>query len=75
MYLAVFESFGLIFLLKMMNVFVSLCSSWSHHHLDLRLGRVYGVRVRRRGVGGVHAGEHREEDVEAGQHGQGEDVV
>ena len=73
MCLAVFETFGILCLLKMLDVFESLFSTWSHHHLYLRLGRVYGVHVGCRGFGGGgRIDGHHDEDVEAGQ---GEDVV
>ena len=70
---AVVETFGILFLLKMLDILESLVSTWTHHHLYLRLGRVYGVRVGRRGGGdGGRAGGHHEENVEAAQ---GEDIV
>ena len=69
MCLAVLETFGILFMLRMLNVFGSLCSVWSHHHLYLRLGRVYGVRIGRHGSGGGGlVGGHHDEDVEAGGH-------
>ena len=73
MCLAVFEAFGMLCLLKMLDVFESLFSTWSHHHLYLWLGRVYNVHVGRRGFGGGgRVGGHHDEDVKAGQE---EDVV
>ena len=69
MCLAVLETFGILFMLRMLNVFGSLCSVWSHHHLYLWLGRVYGVCIGRRGSGGGGlVGGHHDEDVEAGGH-------
>ena len=66
MCLAVFETFGILYVLKMLDVFESLFSTWSHHHLYLRLGRVYGVHVGRRGFGGGGCvGGLPKEDVEA----------
>ena len=45
---------------------LSLVSTWAHHHLDRKLGRVPGVRVGWRGVeDGGRAGGHHEEDAEA----------
>ena len=45
---------------------MSLISTWTHHHLYRRLGRVAGVFVGHRGVGDSgRAGGHHEEDAEA----------
>ena len=50
-------------------MFASLCLVWSHHHLYLRLGRVYDVGIGGRGSGGGGlVGGHHDEDVEAGGH-------
>ena len=60
------ESIGILYLIKILNIMVSLISTWTHHHLYRRLGRVGGVRVGHRGVGdGGRAGGHHEEDAEA----------
>ena len=69
MCLAVLETFGILFMLRMLNVIGSLCSVWIHPHLYHWLGRVYGVRIGRRGSGGGGlVGGHHAEDVEAGGH-------
>ena len=66
MFWIVAKSLGILYLIKMLDILVSLISTWTHHHLYLRLGRVYGVRVGHRGVGdGGHAGGHLKEDAEA----------
>ena len=51
-----------------MNILSSLCHTWSHFHLNLRLGRVRGVQLGRRvGHGGGRGQGQGDEDVEAGQ--------
>ena len=60
------DSIGILYLIKILDIMVSLISTWAHHHLYRKLGRVAGVRVGRRGVGdGGRAGGHHEEDAEA----------
>ena len=60
------DSIGYLCLIKILDIMLSLVSTWAHHHLDQKLGRVTGVRVGRRGVeNGGRAGGHHEEDAEA----------
>ena len=60
------DSVGILCLIKILDMMLSLVSTWAHHHLDRKLGRVPGVRVGRRGVeDGGRAGGHHEEDAEA----------
>ena len=67
------DSVGILYLIKILDIMVSLISTWAHHHLYRKLGRVAGVRVGHRGVGdGGRAGGHHEEDAEAAR---GEDIV
>ena len=60
------DSVGILYLIKILDIMVSLISTWAHHHLYQKLGRVSGVCVGRRGVeDGGCAGGHHEEDAEA----------
>ena len=62
----ILDSVGILCLIKILDMMLSLISTWAHHHLYRKLGRVTGVRVGRHGVGdGGHAGGHHEEDAEA----------
>ena len=66
MFWIVVKSLGILYLIKMLDILVSLISTWTHHHLYRRLGRVAGVFVGHRGVGDSgRAGGHHEEDAEA----------
>ena len=60
------KSLGILYLIKILDIVVSLISTWTYHHLYLRLERVGGVRVGHRGVGdGGPTGGHHEEDAQA----------